>query len=355
MALQGLQNYTFPLTLLGEVTINGNLNAKDVYVSGTLTGTGISGNILAADNTWTGTNDFQNVTTYTGTSLNTSELNMLTKGDIDDIVTNYSPLGLSGEAANWAVAPVFSNANPPTVPVQTLAPFPGNILPGYTDMVNIITPLLTDITKNETNTFTGINTFSGTIQADTTVVPSLLEPTLAQQAASKGYIDGKVELAGKSVIYQLTTPGTYSFTGANLVNGTLANIGKIDYWLFSGSCGGASGAVVSGTIGNGNGTRGSIVLTIGTVADPAVVETSQDTNVPSSTYILVSNQRVGSALGACNLNGVLTPGVIGTTTMPSNQGLSADGQLAANNALDYSNLLGTTTSAGGCLFVLYYI
>lgn len=352
MALVGLQNYTLPLTLLGEVTVNGDLNCKDIYVSGTVTGAGISANILAQDNTWTGTNDFQDDAFYTGLNAAVNDGDMLTKQDIDDIVTGYDPLGLDND---WLLSPTFSNANPPTLPVQSLVPSAINQYLGYTDMVNSVAAVFTDITQNDTNTFSGANTFSGTIQADNTIVPSLLDPTLPQQAASKGYIDGKVELAGKVVIYQILVPGTYNFEAANLVNGTLANVAKIDYWLFSGSCGGASGSVVSGTIGNGNGNRGSLILTIGTTADPAVVVTSQDQNTVSSTYLTVTNATVACADGACNLNGVLTPGNIGVTSTLSSQGLSASGQLAANNILDYSNLLGTTTSAGGCLFVVYYI
>ena len=359
MALQGLQNYTFPLTLLGEVTINGDLNAKDIYVSGLVNGAGINTDILGTDNTWTGTNDFQDDAFYTGPNPPSSFFDMMTKLDIDNAAAAYNPLPTTN---SWNVAPTFTNANPPVVPVinpvliQT-GPASGNILVGYTDMENIVT---TNVNVNQnlttkSNTFTGINTFSGTISADTTIVPSLLDPTLPQQAASKGYIDGKVELAGKSVIYQILTPGTYNFTDAALTGGSLANVGKIDYWLFSGSCGGASGAVVSGTLGNGNGVKGNIQLVVGTTADPAVVYTAQDTTVPSSTYLSVSNQLVAVADGACNLNGVLTAGVVGSTSMITQQGASANGQLAANNLLDYSNLLGTTTSAGGCLFVAYYI
>jgi len=359
MALQGLQNYTFPLTLLGEVTINGDLNAKDIYVTGLVNGAGISTDILGTDNTWTGTNDFQDDAFYTGVLAPSSFYDMMTKLDIDNAALAYNPLPTTN---GWFLPPVFSNANPPALPIinpvliQT-GNAASNTLIGYTDMVNIAT---TDINVNQnlttkSNTFTGVNTFSGTISADTTIVPSLLVPTLPQQAASKGYIDGKVELAGKSVIYEILTPGLYNFTDATLIGGSLENVGKIDYWLFSGSCGGASGSVVSGTLGNGNGVRGNILLSVGTIADPTVVYTAQNTDVPSTTSLSVSNQLVAVADGACNLNGVLTAGVVGSTSMVTQQGASANGQLAANNILDYGTILGTTTSAGGCLFIAYYI
>jgi len=359
MALQGLQNYTFPLTLLGEVTINGNLNAKDIYVTGLVNGGGISDDILGTDNTWLGTNDFTDDAFYTGVLPPSSFYDMMTKLDIDNSALAYNPLPSTN---GWFLPPVFNNADPPALPIinpvliQTGNADSNNLI-GYTDMVNIAT---TDINVNQSlttksNTFTGVNTFSGTISVDTTVVPSLLDPTLPQQASSKGYIDGKVELAGKSVIYEILIPGTYNFTDATLTGGSLVNVGKIDFWLFSGSCGGASGAVVSGSIGNGNGIKGNIQLVVGTTADPAVVYTVQDTTTPSSTYLSVSNQLIAVADGACNLNGVLTAGVVGTTSMVTQQGASANGQLGANNILDYGATLGTTTSAGGCLFVAYYI
>jgi len=141
-----------------------------------------------------------------------------------------------------------------------------------------------------------------------------------------------------------------------LAGGSLVNVGKIDFWLFSGAClAQASGSVVSGSIGNGNGLRGNIQLVVGTTTDPATVYTVQDTTVPSTSSLSVSNQLVAVADGACNLNGVVVPGVVGSTSMVTQQGASANGQLAANNVLDYGTALGTTTSAGGCLFVIYYI
>lgn len=359
MALQGLQNYTFPLTLLGEVTINGNLNAKDIYVTGVVNGGGISTNILGEDNTWTGTNDFQQVAFYTGVLAPSSFYDMMTKLDIDNAALAYNPLPTTN---SWILPPIFANAAPPELPIinpvliQT-GNASGNILIGYTDMVNIATDI--NVNQNITtraNTFSGVNTFSGTISADTTIVPSLLDPTLPQQAASKGYIDGKVELAGKSVIYEILTPGTYNFTDATLTGGSLANVGKVDFWLFSGAClAQASGSVVSGTIGNGNGVRGNIQLVVGTTTDPATVYTVQDTTVPSSTYLSVSNQLIAVADGACNLNGTVVPGVVGSTTMVTQQGASANGQLAVNNILAQEPILGTATTAGGCLFVIYYI
>jgi len=343
MALAGLQNYRRPLTLLGEMTVNGDFNAKNVFVSGTITGAGISTDILATDNTWTGTNDFQNDTFYTGTDPPVNDTDMLTKLDIDDAVLAYNPLPTANE---WLISPTFSNANPPVVP-QVGAPVPTNILLGYNDMVSAGVSNSADLTKNATNTWTGINTFTGFVG----VAPAspLEVPTALQNPASKAYIDGKIDVAGKAVTFVITTPGVYNFANANI-----GAIGKIDYMLFSGSNGQDSGAVVSGTIGNGLALNGSLQLTIGTVADPAVVYTVQNASVPSSTQFVVSTKVVASAIGACNLNGVLVPGIVGPTTYGSIMGTCSAGR-QADNLLAYSNLLGTTTSAGGCVFVAYYI
>lgn len=343
MALAGLQNYAQPLTLLGDVFIAGDFNAKDVYVSGTVTGAGISSDILGTDNTWIGTNDFQNDTFYTGTDPPIGDTDMLTKEDIDDAVILYDPLSTANE---WLIAPTFSNANPPVLP-QTGAPVPANILLGYNDMVSNGNLNDADLTKNATNTWTGQNTFTGFVGID--LFSPLEVPTALQNPASKAYIDGKIAVAGKAVTFVITTPGVYDFANVNI-----GAIGKIDYMLFSGSNGQDSGAVVSGTIGNGLGLNGSLLLTIGTVADPAVVYTVQDSTVPSTTQFLVSSKVVASAIGACNLNGALVPGIVGPTTYFSIMGTCSDGR-QADNLLAYSNLLGTTTSAGGCVFVAYYI
>jgi hypothetical protein len=344
MSLQGLQGYTQPLVLNGETTIEGTLNAKNIYISGTLTGGGISTDILGTDNTWTGTNDFQDVVSYTGVNP-AVDFDETTKLDVDTAVAGYSPLDINNEWGN--LPPTFSNANPPVkTPVFSGATIQPNDLYSYTDMTNYTT-LNPSAVLTTTNTFTGTNTFSGAFTGVGLV--SLESPTLANQPASKAYIDAKIEVAGKVLTYTINTPGSYNF--ASVVN--RANIAKIDYWLFGGSCGGASGSVVSGTIGNGNGVNGSPLLVIGTTADPAVVYTDT-TALPSTTTFSVSNVVVGKAIGACNLNGVITAGTIGTADYSGSTGLSCAG-VVGNNALAYTNVFGTSTSAGGAIFVAYYI
>ena len=342
MSLQGFQEYTQPLVLNGEVTIKGTLNAKNIYVSGAITGAGISTDILATDNTWTGTNDFQDVVSYTGVAVVSAD-DLIQKTDVDSAVASYNPLPINNL---WTAVPTFSNAIPPSVP-----PYSGAVLNPY-DLYSYVS--MTNYTNanpstllSSANTLSGTNNFTGTFTGVST--PQLEVPTSINQPASKAYVDGKIEVGGKTLTYTILTSGTYNFVNVNR-----ANIAKVDFWLFGGSCGGYSGAVVSGTIGNGCGLNGSLVLNIGTTADPAVVYTTQDKTTPSSTSFLVSNVLVGCAGGACNLNGTIVAGNLVPNDYSGKNGLSSVGS-NGGNALAYSNILGTATSAGGAIFVAYYI
>jgi hypothetical protein len=342
MSLAGLQNYTFPLTLRGPVTINNDFNAKNIYVAGAVIGAGVSKDVLGTDNTWSGTNDFQAEASYTGTVAPTNSTDMLTKEDIDDSVTGFNPTGLS---QNWALSSTFSNANPPVLRVAG-GTIGSNVLTGYSDMVSITSASSTNLTKGS-YTWSGTQTFTNTVGVP--VDSGILKPDLDQNPASKSYIDGKVEIAGKAVTYTITTPGTYTFTEF-----TLTSIIKIDYWLYGGSCGGSSGAMVAGVMGNGGGQFGSFKLVVGGTADPATVYTAQNTSLPSSTVFSIGTTVVGSALGACNLNGTVTAGIAGPTTVGNVYGTSANGKVG-NNLFAYSDILGTSTSGGGAVFIAYYL
>jgi hypothetical protein len=342
MSLQGFQDYTQPLVLNGEVTINGTLNAKNIYVSGAITGAGISTDILATDNVWTGTNDFQDVVSYTGSAV-VGATDLIQKEDVDDAVSGYNPLPINNI---WTASPTFSNVIAPYVPPFTGATLNPFNLYSYVSMTNY-TGANPSALLSSNNTFTGTNNFSGSFTG--VAIQSLEAPTLTTQPASKAYVDAKIEVAGKTLTYTITQSGVYNFVNVNR-----ANVAKIDFWLFGGSCGGYSGAVVSGTIGNGCGLNGSLTLNVGTTADPSVVVTTQDKTTPSSTTLLVSNVLVAGASGACNLNGTLVGGTILPNDYNGQNGLSIGG-INGTNALAYSNILGTGTSAGGAIFVAYFI
>jgi hypothetical protein len=340
MSLQGFQNYTQPLVLNGFTTINGDLNAKNVYVSGVITGAGISTNILNTDNIWTGTNDFQNTTTYTGVAVAGAN-DLKQKAQVDQEVGLYNPLGTNNV---WQTVPTFSNATPPIIAVSTSNA--NNLFTSQATSDYIITFPSTLLSTQ--NSFSGSNTFSGSFTGVST--PQLEVPTIINQATSKAYVDGKIEVAGKTLTFVLTTAGTFNFANFNR-----ANIAKCDFWLFSGSCGGSSGSVVSGTIGNGCGLNGSLILNVGTVANPATVYTTQDKTLPSSTSFTVSNVVIGCAGGACNLNGAIVVGNVIAPDYGGVNGLSCAGSNTTNNKLAYGNVLGTSTSGGGAIFVAYYI
>jgi hypothetical protein len=341
MSLQGFQDYTQPLVLNGAVTINGTLNARNIYVSGAITGAGISTDILATDNVWTGTNDFQDVVSYTGGAV-VGATDLIQKENVDDAVSGYNPLPINNL---WTTAPTFSNVIAPYVPPFSGATLQPYDLYSYASMTNYTTANPFGFLSSS-NTFTGTQNFTDFVGVSN---PQLEIPTLPSQPASKAYVDGKIEVAGKTLTYTITQSGIYNFANINK-----ANIAKIDFWLFGGSCGNFSGAVVSGTIGNGLGANGSLLLNIGTIADPAVVYTTQDTTTPSATSFLVSNVLVGSAGGACNLNGSISGGNIIPNAFGGQNGLYCGGR-NGDNPLAYSNILGTGTSAGGAIFVAYYI
>ena len=344
MSLGGLQNYTQPLSLLGYVTVNGDFNAKDVYVNGTLTGSGISTNILGTDNTWTGTNDYNNTTSYTGSNLAQGE-DLVTKSDVDNLLTSYNSGSDRPTITNnvWNGATTWSNANPPSVPLSSVSPLK---LVGFSEMVNYIQskPLFP---SNSQNTFTGNNQF--TLNPQVSNIPSLLIPTANNQIASKIYVDASLEVAGKTLTYNITTPGNYNF---DYIDRT--KIARIEFILFGGSYNGThSGAMWSGTIGNANGSFGSLFLKVG-IKNDTTNYTSYSFSVASNTYLSCTNQVVGIAGGAYLLNGVPQAGQETAPAFGMQGTLTSKGRAGLDNLLKYSNILGTLTSNGGAVLIAYY-
>jgi hypothetical protein len=97
MSIRGFQNYTQPLELDDVVTIEGTFNGKNVYVNGTITGAGISTDILGTNNVWTGTNDFQDVTTTIDVPANLDGNDLTIKKDADDQVAAYDAAVLASD------------------------------------------------------------------------------------------------------------------------------------------------------------------------------------------------------------------------------------------------------------------
>lgn len=346
MSLGGLQNYTQPLSLIGDVTIRGDFNAKNVYVNGTLTGGGISTNILATNNTWTGTNNYTNTTSYTGSNPAVNNDDLTTKKDADDLATSYNSGALRPTINNnvWNGVATWSNASPPAIP--TASQPVSNKLVGYNEMTNYINTYPT-IPASVSNTFTGSNQF--TLNPELSNTPAMLIPTTDKQVASKLYVDNRLEVAGKTLTYTITTAGTYNF---DFINRSL--IVGIEFILFGGSyLGTHSGAMWSGKIGNANGAFNSLTLSVGIKDDPTNY-TSYNSSVASNTTLKVGNEFVGIAGGACKLNGVAKEGTqINSANSITGTG-GCNGSAGADNLFKYSNLLGTLTSSGGAIFVAYY-
>lgn len=342
MSLQGLQNYTFPLTLLGETTIDGDFFGADIFVSGSVNGAGGSTDILGNNNVWTGTNDFQSTAEYTGI-VPAAGSDLTTKEDCDTLITNYNPLPLDNTWNTLGSATTFSGI-PPVFPISGVNS--NSILCGFQDFNSILaaTPG-TNIPANASNTWTNTNQFTNTF--GTTNV-SIEKATQSSQAATKIYVDTKLEVSGKLQTYVITTPGTYTFS-----NIPIGNVLKIEYMLFGGSCGGKSGGMVSGVIGNG--ATSTLYCTIGTNADPSVVYSSNtDMNISSTRLAWNNSTTLGAATGALNLNGTITAGGIFQAPYNSAYTTCMYGT-GTPNYFAYGNILGTTTSSPGAIFTAYYV
>lgn len=340
MSIEGLQNYTLPLSLLGQVTIENNLNTRNVFVNGTLTGTGISDDILSKDNTWTGTNDYTNTTFYSGISFPTNNNQLTTKLNADNLVSSYNPAITNNF---WNGLATFSSGNV-SVPNTSVS---DNKLLNKTQCDNFVDNFQT-IPSSSSNEFTGNNQFTNNMQVSN--IPALLIPTLDNQLASKTYVDARIEVSGKTLTYTITTPGTYNFDFINR-----ANIAGIEFTLFGGSVGGnISGVVYSGNIGNANGQFSSLFLQVGIKNDPTVYTSAPPITAPANTYLKSGNEFVGIAGGAFIFQGNVQEGVIYGFNSQLTANCITSSVRFGSNLFAYSNILGTTTSAGGAIFVVYY-
>jgi hypothetical protein len=348
MSLAGFQNFPNPLVLNGNITIENDLNCKNLYVNGIITSNGIDTNILGSDNTWTGTNDYVSIysATYTG-SASVQDTDLIQKINVDQAVSSYNPLVTDNI---WKAPATFTNLFPPVVP--TFGPgLASTQLYNFDSLENYKANNQSTILTNE-NTFTGTNLFLDEMTINSTNPTDLLA-TLPSQVVTKAYALAKFQENLGTTTFTIDTPGSYPFT-----NISKNNIKKIDYWLFGASMSGFSGAVVSGTIGNGNGSNGSLLLNIGNTSSPQLQSTSP-LNAIGTTSLFVSGQLIGAAGGALNLNGVVGAGAI---IDPADYGyknygtygLSCDGQNANNLLSTTTPDFGTTTSAGGAIITCYY-
>lgn len=338
MSLAGLQNYTRPLSLLGFTTIENNLNTRNVFVNGTLSGGGISDDILSTNNTWTGTNDYTNTTIYSG-SLFPANNELTTKLNADNLVASYNP---ALTVNFWNGLATFSGSV--SVPNSSVS---DNKLISETQCNNFVNNFQT-IPAKPSNRFTGNNQFNNNMQVLN--IPSLLVPTLDNQLASKLYVDNRIEVAGKTLTYTILTPGTYNFDFINR-----PEIIGIEFMLFGGSVNNShSGAMYSGKIGNGNGNFSSLFLQVGVKDNVTNYSSTLPINSPQNTYLLSGSEYVGIAGGAYILNQQPQAGTIyGFSSGLTSTGASF-GKAFGSNVFAYSNIAGTTNSNGAAIFVAYF-
>ena len=339
MSIAGLQNYTESLSLLGSITVKNNLNTRNVFVNGTLSGSGISSNILSKNNVWTGTNTYTNTTTYSGPISPIDDNDLTIKQDVDNLVASYNPLPTDNF---WNGRATFSGTV--TTPNTSVS---DNKLLNATQCDNFIANFQT-IPGSISNTFSGNNQFNNNITVQN--IPSLLIPTLDNQLASKVYVDSKIEVSGKTLTYTVLTPGSYNFDFVNR-----DNIIGIEFLLFGGSVNNThSGAMYSGKIGNGNGQISSLFLKVGIKDDVLNRSSIPPIDSPSNTYIKSGYEYLGVAGGAYILNGNAQPGQLYGFSSDLTANIATFGRANAPNIFAYSNILGTTNSNGGAIFVAYY-
>ena len=296
MSIRSIDGLKQPLTLNGDVDFLETLSCKDIYVSGTITGAGYDDAILAKDNTWTGVNNFTNGLTSSDTTA-PIPANYIRKDVADQTATDYNPLGVDN---GWAGNPTFSVENP-SVPGGG-----GTAVAGDTDLVNYqdlqysLSTLTSPLTQD--NTFTGTNDFTGGEAKLVTIVPNGED-----QIASKAYVDGVIEVAGKTLTYSFTAPGQYKIAQPAQPVG---NIARIDCLIYSagvqlqetGAMGFTPG-FQSVSVGNGNLDISSYVINVGQYLTSATTLTDSTTSadllaLPNSSSVTWKGQIIACVAGA---------------------------------------------------------
>lgn len=256
MSIRSINGLKQPLTLNGDVDFLETLSCKDIYVSGTITGAGYDDAILAKNNTWTGTNDFTGGLTSSDTTA-PIPANFIRKDVADQTATDYNPTGRDN---NWAGTATFSVENPSVPGGGGTAVAGADDLVNYQDLQYSLSQLASPLTQD--NTFTGTNDFTSGEAKLVTIVPNGED-----QIASKAYVDGVIEVAGKTLTYSFTSPGTYKISQPAQ---PIGNIARIDALIYSAGVQSQVYASIGNTpgfqsvsVGNGNLDISSYVINVG--------------------------------------------------------------------------------------------
>lgn len=290
MSARKIINLAQPLVLNGEVDFLRDLSCRDVQVSGTITGGGITDDILGDDNTFTGKNDFSN-------TLTTSDITdpignkMLRKDKLDALAAAYTSVDLDNA---WGRA-AFSNAvNNPTIPANSAGHIlADNVISSLGDLNEYISQTQNPLDKD--NTFTGENDF---IAGESKIVTAV--STIDDQAVSKQYVDGVIEIAGKTLTFSFNTPGSHKITPPPQPIGTIV---KIDILMYgAGATGGGLSyypAFNSFSIGDGNDNIPSFVLWVGEAQTglPLLSAYASADVLPNNTYLTYAGKVMGGCRG----------------------------------------------------------
>ena len=359
MSLGGLQDYPFPLTLNAPTTtVTDDLYARNVYVDGNITGSGIQTDLLPTANIWTGLNDYTATAYYSGTLpiASAGDTVLTTKEDVDTLPPLFNPLPT---ANTWTATPTFSNTNINT-PIISTSFTSSNPVPPTTLLnlsgFNIWKSYAFIDLKVLANTWTGTQTFSNGM-----TISSPIDPVLSNEAVIKLYPDNVIEKVGKTLTFTFPSPGTYYLTNINR-----SSIGTMDYIIIGGGSQIAgvtqsTGAYVSSTIGNANGTSSSITIVVGTAEVEQVgtfFPTYTTANAPTNSTIKIGGKTIafagGGTQGSTDNTGNQA-GKVGATSVTSRAGLSSNGVIGSQTLVCAGTGYGNFSSTGYCSLVVHYL
>jgi len=357
MSAETLKDYPFELTFNGPVNVAGSCNvAKDLNVSGTITGTGIGTDVLASNNTWSGTNQFTNDCAILNPDAWEGN-KIATATDTDDALADTNTNFLTSEHT-WTGVNTFA-ALPTGFSSGITNITNADALTTYEDMEAIINDQLSGGVADKNNIWTGDNAFNETSGANAPIAGAGLIPTDDNQAVTKDYVDLKVEGSSKTITYWFDTPGTYTIS-----NIPFERCSSIDYWLYgAGEADGltaTTGSFISGSIGNVRGTNSLVIY----VADNGVYPSDNPLPYPDDypdpatltpqnpSYIQVSGTIVATAgsgyyASAPEKDPIEVPG---TATQPLQQVSGGCVEQGQSPAFEYFT---NFTETGGYLFNAY--
>ena len=297
MSARKINNLAQPLVLNGAVEFKRDLDVRDVQVSGVITGGGITDDILGDDNTFTGKNDFQNTLT-SGDVTDPAGFNMLRKDKTDAYALNFTSVDRDN---SWNRA-AFTNAlNNPITPTNLSGlPVADDDISNLGDLNDYILSSANPLQDN--NTWLGQQDFQGgeAKLGFTTQSPAI--PTLTNDAICKKYVDGVIEIAGKTLTFSYNVAGTYTITPPTEPIGTIIKIDILMYGAGSIASGGALQyypAFNSISLGDLNNNIPSMVIYVGAaqtnVVPLSAIPSQSAIDVESNTYVTF----IGKVIGGC--------------------------------------------------------